>query len=167
MVSRALLIAATILAVLAGASSAQIPDKAPDKARIAAAKQMMELAGSAAQFDQVMPLMSQQMSQAFKNIAPGSATEIDDVFRQLVPRFVARKGELLDQIAALYATEMTLDELNAIVAFYKSPAGLKFASVQPKILRESMTLGQRWGQRIGAEFADEARRELKKRGIDL
>jgi uncharacterized protein len=163
MISRALLIAATILAALAGASSAQ----APDKARIAAAKQMMQMAGSAAQFDQVMPLMSQQMSQAFKNIAPGSATEIDDVFRQLVPRFVARKGELLDQIAALYATEMTLDELNAIVAFYKSPAGLKFASVQPKILRESMALGQAWGQRIGAEFAEEARRELKKRGIDL
>jgi len=44
---------------------------------------------------------------------------------------------------------------------------VKFASVQPKILRESMTLGQQWGQRIGAEFAEEARRELKRRGIDL
>jgi hypothetical protein len=163
MIHRALFIAVMMLAALAGTSSAQ----APDKARIAAAKQMMKVAGSAAQFDQVMPLMSQQMSQAFKNLAPGSATEIDEVFRQLVPRFVARKGELIDQIAALYATEMTLDELNAIVAFYKSPAGLKFASVQPKILRESMTLGQQWGQRIGAEFAEEARRELKKRGIDL
>jgi len=163
MIRRALFVAVMMLAALSGTSSAQ----APDKARLAAAKQMMEMAGSAAQFDQVMPLMSQQMSQAFKNLAPGSATEIDDVFRQLVPRFVARKGELLDQIAALYATEMTLDELNAIVAFYKSPAGEKFASVQPKILRESMALGQRWGQRIGAEFAEEARRELKKRGIDL
>ncbi len=163
MIRRALFVAVMMLAALSGTSSAQ----APDKARLAAAKQMMEMAGSAAQFDQVMPLMSQQMSQAFKNLAPGSATEIDDVFRQLVPRFVARKGELLDQIATLYATEMTLDELNAIVAFYKSPAGEKFASVQPKILRESMALGQRWGQRIGAEFAEEARRELKKRGIDL
>lgn len=166
MTYRALLIVVTMLAALAalpGMSSAQ----APDAARIAAAKQMMEVAGSAAQFDQVMPLMSQQMSQAFKNIAPGNATEIDDVFRQLVPKFIERKGELLDQIATLYATEMTLDELNAIVAFYKSPAGVKFAAVQPKILRDSMALGQRWGQKIGAEFADEARRELKKRGIDL
>lgn len=166
MTYRALLIVVTMLAALAalpGMSSAQ----APDPARIAAAKQMMEVAGSVAQFDQVMPLMSQQMSQAFKNIAPGSATEIDDVFRQLVPKFIERKGELLDQIAALYAAEMTLDELNAIVAFYKSPAGVKFAAVQPKILRDSMALGQRWGQKIGAEFADEARRELKKRGIDL
>ena len=163
MIHRALFIAVVMLAALTGVSSAQTPDKA----RIAAAKQMMTMAGSAAQFDQVMPLMSQQMSQAFKNLAPGSAAEIDDVFRQLVPKFIERKGELLDQIATLYATEMTLDELNAIVAFYKSPAGEKFASIQPKILRESMALGQRWGQRIGAEFAEEARRELKKRGIDL
>lgn len=163
MTYRALCIAVTILAALSGVSNAQ----APDAARIAAAKQMMEVAGSAAQFDQVMPLMSQQMSQTFKNLAPGNANEIDDVFRQLVPRFIERKGELLDQIAALYAAEMTLDELNAIVAFYKSPVGVKFASIQPKILRESMTLGQRWGQRIGTELAEEARRELKKRGIDL
>jgi hypothetical protein len=163
MTYRALLIAVTMLTALSGVARTQ----APDASRIAAAKQMMEVAGSAAQFDQVMPLMSQQMSQAFKNIAPGNATEIDDVFRQLVPKFIERKGELLDQIAALYATEMTLDELNAIVAFYKSPAGVKFAAVQPKILRDSMALGQRWGQKIGAEFADEARRELKKRGIDL
>jgi len=163
MTYRALLIAITMLAALPGVARAQ----APDASRIAAAKQMMEVAGAAAQFDQVMPLMSQQMSQAFKNIAPGNATEIDDVFRQLVPKFIERKGELLDQIATLYAAEMTLDELNAIVAFYKSPAGVKFASVQPKILRESMTLGQRWGQKIGAELADEVRRELKKRGIDL
>lgn len=163
MIHRALFIAVTVLAALSGVSSAQTPDTT----RIAAAKQMMELAGSGAQFDQVMPLMSQQMSQAFKNLAPGSATEIDDVFRQLVPKFIARKSELLDQIAALYATEMTLDELNAIVAFYKSPAGAKFSSVQPKILRGSMALGQRWGQKIGEELADEVRRELKKRGIDL
>jgi len=163
MIHRALFIAVTMLAALPGMSSAQTPDTT----RIAAAKQMMEVAGSAAQFDQVMPLMSQQMSQAFKNLAPGSATEIDDVFRQLVPKFIERKGELLDQIATLYATEMTLDELNAIVAFYKSPVGAKFASVQPKILRDSMALGQRWGQKIGEELADEVRRELKKRGIDL
>lgn len=111
--------------------------------------------------------MSQQMSQAFKNLAPGKASEIEDVFRQLVPRFIDRKAELLDQIAALYAAELSLDDLNGIVAFYKSPIGVKFSSVQPKILSQSMMLGQRWGQRIGAELAEEARRELKKRGIDL
>ncbi len=164
MTYRVLFVVLTLLAATApGVSRAQTPDTA----RIAAAKEMMQLAGAAAQFDQVMPLMSQQMSQAFKNLAPGKASEIEDVFRQLVPRFIDRKAELLDQIAALYAAELSLEDLNGIVAFYKSPIGVKFASVQPKILSQSMMLGQRWGQRIGTELAEEARRELKKRGIDL
>ena len=34
-------------------------------------------------------------------------------------------------------------------------------------MRESMLLGQRWGEQIGAEIEEEARSELKKRGIDL
>jgi hypothetical protein len=38
---------------------------------------------------------------------------------------------------------------------------------QPEIIRQSMSAGQIWGQRIGAELDAEMRRELKKRGIDL
>jgi hypothetical protein len=89
------------------------------------------------------------------------------VFQEIIPRFLAKKGILMDQIAGLYAAELTLDELNGIVGFYKSPIGAKFAAVQPGIMRQSMVLGQRWGQQIGIEFDAEAKRELKKRGIEL
>jgi hypothetical protein len=34
-------------------------------------------------------------------------------------------------------------------------------------MRRSLTLGHRWGQDIGREIDAEARRELKKRGVDL
>jgi hypothetical protein len=34
------------------------------------------------------------------------------------------------------------------------------------IMRQALALGQRWGQQIGIELDAEARRELKKRGID-
>jgi uncharacterized protein len=158
-----LLAMAVAVAGLAGVSQAQ----EPDPARVSAAKQMMELAGAAKQFDQVMPLMADQLTRSFIVMAPGKAREIRDVFDQLIPKFIARKGELLDQIASLYATELTQSELDAIIAFYRSPVGAKFASVQPGIVRQSMLLGQRWGQRIGAEFGEAARRELRKRGIDL
>jgi hypothetical protein len=159
----------TLFAVcmLAAAWPAVAPAQAPDAARRAAAKEMMQVAGAASQFEQVMPLMAGQLSETFKNLAPDKAAEIDDVLRQLMPRFMHRKNELLDQIAGLYAAELDLDELKGIVAFYKSPAGAKFASVQPGILRQSMVIGQRWGRSIGSEFAEEVRRELKKRGIDL
>jgi hypothetical protein len=160
---------ALLLIVLLAALALQGPAgaQAPDRARVAAAKQMMELAGAGKQFEEMMPLMAEQMSRSFARLAPDKSGEIAEVFRQLVPRFLDRRAELLDQIAALYAAELTLEELNGVIAFYKSPVGAKFAAVQPRILRQSFALGQRWGQRIGSELDAEARRELRKRGIDL
>jgi uncharacterized protein len=163
MTLRALLFALTIAAAALPAARAQ----APDEARVAVAKQLMDAAGAGKQFDEVMPLLAAQISQNLMRIAPDKSKDIADVFQKLIPRFSEKKGILLEQIAGLYANELTLEELNVIVAFYKSPVGMKFAAVQPNIMRQSMTLGQRWGQQIGIELDAEARQELKKRGVDL
>ena len=163
MTPRALLLAFAIAVAALSAARAQ----APDAARVEAAKQLMEAAGAAKQFEEVMPLLAGQISQNLMRIAPDKSGEIADVFQKLIPRFLDKKGILLEQIAGVYAQELTLEELKAIVAFYKSPAGVKFAAVQPNIMRQSMALGQRWGQQIGIELDAEARQELKKRGVDL
>jgi len=141
--------------------------QAPDRARHEAAKEMMAHSGAVKQFDEAIPLILDQMSRSFVSVAPNKGKEIREVFDQLVPRFLQRKGELVDQIAALYAAELTLQELNAVIAFYKSQVGLKFAGLQPKIVRGSMIIGQQWGQRIGAEIEQQARQELRRRGVDL
>jgi uncharacterized protein len=141
--------------------------QAPDPARVSAAREMMELAGVAKQFDELMPLLAQQLSQSFMAVAPDKAEEIRQVFAQLPGKFIDRKGELIEQVAALYAQELNVEELGAVCAFYKSPVGAKLLSVQPKIARQSIVLGQRWGAEIGRELEQEARKELKKRGIEL
>ena len=70
-------------------------------------------------------------------------------------------------MAGLYAQELSVEELGAVSAFYRSAAGAKLLAVQPQIARQSMALGQRWGAQIGREIEQEARKELKKRGIEL
>lgn len=114
-----------------------------------------------------MPVLTQQLAQGFISVAPDKADEIREVFSQLAVKFVDRKGELIDQIAGVYAEKLALEDLNAIIGFYKSPAGVKFIAAQPDILRQSIILGQRWGARLGREIEQEAREELKKRGIPL
>src|SRR5262245_5922185 len=57
--------------------------QAPDAARLAAAREMMQVAGVAKQFDELMPLLAQQLSQSFVAIAPEKAEEIRQVFAQL------------------------------------------------------------------------------------
>src|SRR5205085_12571354 len=105
--------------------------------------------------------------QGFMAVAPDKANEIREVFGQLGAKFIDRKAELIEQIAGLYAEQMSVEELAAISGFYRSPAGVKFISIQPQVARQAMVLGQRWGSELGREIEEEARRELKKRGIEL
>jgi uncharacterized protein len=159
--------AAVALALSAALLSAPLAAQAPDPARLAAAREMMEVAGVAKQFDELMPLLAQQLAQSFTAVAPEKAEEIRQVFAQLPAKFIDRKAELIDAVANLYAQELSVEELGAVSAFYKSPAGAKLLAVQPQIARQSMALGQRWGAQIGREIEQEARKELKKRGIEL
>jgi hypothetical protein len=163
---RALLLAALLLVAPSMQPSAHA-QTTPDAARVAAAKEMMLVAGVAKQFEEVMPLLLQQLAQTFIALAPDRGQEIRDVFGQLGGRFNDRKGELIDQIATLYAEQLSIDEIKAVTGFYRSPAGAKMIAVQPQIMRQAMLLGQRWGAGIGREIEQEARRELKKRGIEL
>jgi uncharacterized protein len=158
---------ALALALWASFLNLPVEAQAPDAARVSAAREMMEVAGVAKQFEELMPLLAQQLSQSFMAVAPEKAEEIRQVFAQLPGKFIDRKGELIEQVASLYAQELSVEELGAVSAFYKSPAGVKLLSVQPQIARQSMALGQRWGAQIGREIEQEARKELKKRGIEL
>jgi uncharacterized protein len=162
---RALVAAAALFALLA--LPEPVRAQAPDADRVAAAKELMQIAGVARQFDEVMPFLTGQLAQSFVAIAPDKASEIREVFGQLAVKFVDRKGELIEQIAAVYADKLAMEELSALIAFYKSPAGMKFVTVQPDIMRQSMMLGQRWGAQLGREIEQEAREELKKRGVPL
>lgn len=167
---RALVLASVLLASALFATIAWLPAvraQATDSPRVAAAKEMMQVAGVAKQFDQMMPLLMQQLVKGFVAVAPDKADEIRSVFAQLATKFVDRKGELIDKVAALYADQLTLEDLDAVIAFYRSPTGVKFITIQPHIVRESIHIGQRWGAELGREIESEARRELKKRGIEL
>lgn len=139
----------------------------PSEDAMAAARAFVDASGAAAQFDQVMPLMADQMTKAFRSLAPGRAREIDETMAEVVKRFITRKSELIDEIAAIYADKLSVDDLREITKFYQTGAGRRMVEILPEVTRRAAAVGQAWGQRIGAEIANEMRRELKKRGIDL
>jgi hypothetical protein len=100
MSNRRLATAAGLLAlvVLPAVMCAQVPNGE----RVAAARELMQIAGVAKQFDELMPYLTRQLTQSFTAIAPDKATEIGEVLGQLTTKFVDREGELIDEIAALY-----------------------------------------------------------------
>ena len=163
-----LLLASMFVAILSvTVPAASFAEKAADPARLAAAKELLVVVGSAKQFDVVVPLITQQLENAFVSLKPDHATEIKDVFRAIPEKFSQRKQELLDQIAALYAEKLTADEINEIIRFYKTPIGAKFIQLQPELVQQSMQLGQAWGRKIGQEIEQDVRKQLKDRGVPI
>jgi hypothetical protein len=155
------------LAVLALTCPVIAHAQAPDPGRLAAAKEMMEASRVDHQFAQVIPLLLDRLKESFSRVAPERREIIENVFEQMQSKFVSRRSELLDQIAVLYAQRLEAAEMRAVAEFYRSAVGSKLIDVQPEIMQESILAGQRWGARIGQEIEEEARRELKRRGVDL
>jgi uncharacterized protein len=143
--------------------------KAPaaDPARVAAAKELMAAAGVSKQFDAIMPLLFNQMKGLFLQQVPTQQKELNEVFEAVLGRMSARRQELIDEIAGLYAQRLTTEELKEITRFYSTGVGAKFIQLQPELAGQSSVIGQKWGQKLGAEVEREIRQEAKKRGMPL
>jgi len=127
----------------------------------------MDAAGATRQFDAVVPALVHQMTAIFIQQQPAHEKTIREAFAGIAVRMSERKGELLVEIAKLYAQQFTLDELRELTQFFNSGVGKRFVEKQLVILPQSMAIGQRWGARIGREVDAEMRKELRKRGVPI
>jgi uncharacterized protein len=139
----------------------------PDAPQLAAAKAFLEATGQAKNFDAMMPMMANQMVELIGKGSPDKIGQIRETVQQLMPKFLARKQELFDELALLYAGQLSIGDMQAATTFFKSEAGQRFVAMQPQLMQQSMVIGQRWGQKVGQQLELEMRQELKKRGITL
>jgi uncharacterized protein len=151
--------------VLTLISAAPAPAQTPEA--VAAAKQLMTTMRSADQFKAIMP----QLMRALKPAVAQNRPEVERDFDALVPVLLeamnARVNEILDKVAAVYAKNFTVAELNEITAFYRGPTGQKFVQRLPTVMQESMAIGQQLGQQIGAELQQRMIEELRKKGHNI
>ena len=165
---RARLLAVAIAALAIAAITVPTRAQAPDPARLAAAKDMMEASRVDKQFEQVIPLLLDRLKESFRTMAPDKRDVIDGVFEQMQSKFISRRAELLDEIAvALCAKAGGRGDEGRGRVLPVSRSAPSSSTRSRRSCRNSMLAGQRWGQRIGREIEEEARRELKRRGVDL
>jgi hypothetical protein len=79
-------------------------------------------------------------------------------------RMIDRLDEVVDQIAALYASTFSAQELREAAAFYRGPTGQRLVEKQPLITQESLAIGQKFGQAVAGELQGRIVEELRKRG---
>jgi uncharacterized protein len=167
--SRSRVLLALVLTVVMSASArleAQTPG--PDAASLTAAEELLAALGSDKQLETVIPLIMRQTRQVMvQGRTPDVVKSIDEIMPVLVQRFNERRKELIQEVAKIYAKRVTVADMKAMTAFFSSEAGKRFVALQPELTRESMVVGQKWGEALGRQVDAEMRQELKKRGIDL
>ncbi len=139
----------------------------PSAEAVAAARELMAASGVARQFDAMLPAMMAQMTQAFVQMQPQHEKVIRETLAQVSKRGLDRKSELIDEVAKLYAREISAADMQELTRFFKSAAGKRFVDSQMKILPDAMRVGQQWGEKIGREIDAEMRNELRKKGIPI
>ena len=161
--SRTLVAGLTVFLLAAGSGLAQSP--APDT--MSAARELVTTMRTADQFKAIMPVIIQNLKPAIVQNRPEVARDLDAVMPLMLEGMSARVNEIVDEITALYARTFSVEELNAITAFYRSPVGQKFLLKLPAITQESMVIGQKFGQSVASEMQERIVEELRKRGHKL
>src|SRR5262245_2833210 len=125
---------------------AQAQEVSPES--LAASRELMALTNSDEILEQVIAMFVPQITDlvARANPEPGPAVRkiMDEM---MMPEMRKAIPEAIDGIAAVYAHNFTADELNELIAFYKTPVGQKFIERQPALMTELSETGQAWGQR--------------------
>jgi len=68
-------------------------------------------------------------------------------------------NDLIELIIPIYEKHFTVEDIHQVTAFYKSPVGRKFVSLQPQIMQESIAAGQRWGAQIAQQVMQELQQQ--------
>ncbi|HTQ81870.1 MAG TPA: DUF2059 domain-containing protein [Pseudolabrys sp.] len=156
------MVAAALLATAPAVRSEQ-----PSAAALATAKQLVVVTGTMSLFNPLIPGVIEQAKLLLLQQDPGLAKDLNEIASQMRTDLAPRSVELSNEVATLYASNFTDDELKTILAFYQSPVGKKVLDRQPQVVDSSMKFAQNWANKLSDEVIAKMREELKKRGHNL
>lgn len=136
-----LIMFATLLFALPAAAQEARSEAAATAAKEKKVRTLLELSGASSQGRQVMDAMLAQFEQ-MPELPKGFITEF---------KRVAKPADLVELIVPIYSKHLTEGDVDALIAFYKSPAGQRFVAAQPEITSESMEAGRRWGEGVARQ----------------
>jgi hypothetical protein len=125
------------------------------------ATRLVQLSGTGATFDEILPLVADQAKTAFIRANPQMQLGIIEVVDRVAISLVSRRPELNQFLAKIWASTFTVEEMEELVEFYESDAGKKFADVMPQLLAVQTAAAQEWGKSVGEELTARVSQELR------
>ncbi len=147
------------------AANAEAPvSKDPKPAAVSAARELVATIKFADKFNAIMPTIMKNLKGAMIQNRPEIEKDYDALTPVLLDGMRQRVGELQEAVALIYAANFTIDEMHAVTAFYKTPAGQSYLSKTVTVGEQTMAAGREFGQMVGAEAQKKMIDELRKKG---
>ena len=162
---RAIRVATVAVALLLASPAAYAQQ--PSAAAMATAKEIVTVTGATALFNPLVAGVVEQAKLLFLQQNPGLAKDLNEIATKMRSDLAPRFSELVNEVARNYAVNFTEPELKDVLAFYKTPAGKKLLSEQPKVVDASLKFAQTWANTLTDQVIAKMREELKKKGHAL
>jgi uncharacterized protein len=159
---RPVAVAITLMGLSSGANAQQ-----PSAVAIQTAKEVVNATGAMALFNPLIPGVIEQAKNLFLQQDPSLSKDLNEITTKMRADLAPRFGELTSEVAKLYGSHFTEAELKELLAFYKTPVGMKLITEQPKVGEEGLKFAQTWANNLSDEVIVKMRDELKKRGHTL
>ena len=116
-------------------------------------RKLVELTGAGdmgvQMMNQMIPTLKQMIPDAPETFWTDVMSEVDG-------------NQIIELVIPVYQKYLSEEDVNAINAFYNTPAGKNLIQVQPAIIRESMMLGQEWGEGIAQKVITKYQAQAEK-----
>jgi len=133
-----------------------------DPEALAAVKNLMIVTRANANFLQVFDIITKKLVPLMEQANPQKQQMIQQLIETVfIPTINKHVGEITDQIAIVYAQNFSVDDMQAISAFYKSPIGQKYldktVTMMPQLMQSVQGINQKIIKEAMQDLADKMR----------
>ena len=135
-----------------------------------AINQLLMESGALTMGEQMAELFVNQMSQTLRQSRPDLPPAAFDIIREETMAVINEeldRGSFQSMLIPIYAQFYTLEEVEELLAFYRSPIGRKTVELLPAIGRDSQQAGERWGMLVGPTIGARITTRLQEEGIEI
>jgi uncharacterized protein len=160
-------LAALVIAVGFAGFAPPVRAQQPSAAALAAAREIATLKCADALLRPLIAGVVERTKLALLQTNPMLEKEFNEVAAKLRAEYAPRNAELMNEIAKVYASRFTEQELKDVLVFYKTPAGRKMLAEEPRLVEQTMGTAQNWGTKLSEEVLVKFRAEMRKRGHEI
>ena len=114
------------------------PLRADEASKRLKAEELLQLAQGDQMMKAMEPMIKAMMAQADKDMPAEQRAKVGEVQEKAMALVAASLNKAKPALATVYTDTYTEEELDGILAFYKSPVGKAFLQRMPEVMQRSM-----------------------------